>query len=183
MKDIITRAHFVELRAAGKSLDSIAVEMAVSKKTAAAWAKELAPQIAQRCKEILAEVQHELGLSTTDRVKKLTEQFLLVEALLADVDLSELKARDLLNYYLKFEKRLSEISKEADRIQPTPMEEENSGEADRVEPMRTEEEISKEPHDVQSVPADTILQREEMATEVSDTVILGDLLASGSSSN
>lgn len=124
MKDVISRNQFVELRALGYSFSRIAEELSISKKTAIAWSRELVSEIERRRREILEEIQNELALNSIQRVKKLGEQFLLFEGLLGEVDLSQLKARDVFNYYLKFEKRISEIAKEDNRRQSTSPEQE-----------------------------------------------------------
>ncbi len=114
MKDLETKARFVELRASGVSFGRIAKELQISKKTAIAWSEDFGPEIERRRAEIWDELQERYHVSGVQRAERLARQLESIESWIGECDASSMSPRDLWKLFLQYEKRIAVVSKECE---------------------------------------------------------------------
>jgi transcriptional regulator with XRE-family HTH domain len=110
--DIITkldkRAKFIELRASGQSLRTIAEQLHTSKSTLSMWEHELKAQIARNRAERLQDVYNQYGLVKEARIKALGTALQNIDKELGKRNLEDVATDKLLDYKLKYTAALSD---------------------------------------------------------------------------
>lgn len=108
MKTTEKKLAFIEARAAGKSYNTIAKELGISKSTCTSWSRELEKEIADLKAERLEELYEAYSMTKEARIKHLGATLQTIDRALADKDLSEIPAEKLLELSLKYRKELKE---------------------------------------------------------------------------
>lgn len=108
MKTTEKKLAFIEARAAGKSYNTIAKELGISKSTCTSWSRELEKEIADLKAERLEELYEAYSMTKEARIKHLGATLQTIDSALAEKDLSEIPAEKLLELSLKYRKELKE---------------------------------------------------------------------------
>ncbi|MCU0598701.1 MAG: hypothetical protein MUE70_05500 [Desulfobacterales bacterium] len=111
MKDTKTKEKFLELRAAGKSFDSIASELKTSKQTLIAWAKDLQTEISNLKAIELEKLQELYFMTKAERIKLFGEKLKSIKEELEKRNFADLSTERLLDYFVKYSEILkSEVT-------------------------------------------------------------------------
>jgi transposase len=97
---------FIELRAEGKSYDTIAEALHISKSTCTAWDRELKDKIEVMKQEELKALYTSYSMTKEARIRKLGDTLERVEEALAQKDLQEVAPEKLLDFKLKYTEAL-----------------------------------------------------------------------------
>lgn len=108
MKTTEKKLAFIEARANGKSYNTIAKELGISKSTCTSWSRELEKEIADLKAERLEELYEAYSMTKEARIKHLGATLQTIDSALAEKDLSEIPAEKLLELSLKYRKELKE---------------------------------------------------------------------------
>lgn len=107
------KAKFVELRSSGESFGKIEGELGISKRTAIAWSRQMEAEIAARKEELWDELMSRFRLTRRERVERLANLLDVIERLLPEFQIAEVKWKDLMKFYLQIEQRISKIAEDA----------------------------------------------------------------------
>ena len=111
MKDLKTKEKFVELRAEGRSFDSIADELKMSKTTLIKWSQELDREISNAKFFAYQRLTEQYKITNQERINCLMRKLQEINKALDKKDYNELSVKELLNIQEKLEnKLLNEIS-------------------------------------------------------------------------
>lgn len=108
MKPQKLKHKFIELRAEGKSYDTIAEALHISKSTCTAWERELKDKIEVMKQEELKALYTSYSMTKEARIRKLGDTLERVEEALAQKDLQEVAPEKLLDFKLKYTDALKE---------------------------------------------------------------------------
>lgn len=108
MKPQELKHKFIELRAEGKSYDTIAEALHISKSTCTAWERELKDKIEVMKQEELKALYTSYSMTKEARIRKLGDTLERVEEALAQKDLQEVAPEKLLDFKLKYTDALKE---------------------------------------------------------------------------
>lgn len=106
MKDTETRIAFIQARAEGKSYDTIAQELGVSKGTCTNWERELRTDIEALKQAQLDELYTAYNMKRDARIKALGDFLRDIDTALQGKDLDEIPADKLLDLRLKYSREL-----------------------------------------------------------------------------
>ena len=108
MKDAETRLAFIRARAEGKSYDTIATELGISKGTCTNWEKELRTDIDALKAAQLEELYTTYNMKRDARIRSLGDTLGEIDTALQGKDLAEVPADKLLELRLKYARELRE---------------------------------------------------------------------------
>lgn len=108
MKTADKKLAFIRLRAEGKSYETIAKELEISKPTCCNWNKELSDKITALKQEQLEELYEAFHMAKAARIEHLGEQLNAIDAAISKKDLTEIPADKLLELRLKYQKALKD---------------------------------------------------------------------------
>ena len=112
MKDLETKERFVELRAQGRSFDSIAKELNVSKTTLIAWSKDFDEEINNAKYFAYQRLAEKYKITNQERMNCLMRKLEEINKVLDKKGYNELSVKELLSIQEKIENKfLNEISK------------------------------------------------------------------------
>lgn len=114
MKDTKTKEQFIQLRAEGKSFQSISEEIGVSKPTLIEWSKDFAIQIANYKAIEMEALQERYFVQKRQRVVLFGEQIAKLKEELSKRDLKEVSTDKLFELLAKYATALSK-----EDVQPT----------------------------------------------------------------
>ena len=106
MKDPKIKERFVELRAEGRSFDSIAKELGVSKTTLLKWNAELLDQINNAKFFYYQSLAEQFKVIKQERINNLMRKYQKVNDALDQKDFNELPVKELLNIQENLENKL-----------------------------------------------------------------------------
>ena len=102
MKDIETKERFIELRAAGKSFETIALELSVSKPVLIGWSRELAHEVGNLRTIRMEALQEQYHVAQARRIEALGKRLQAILDELDRRDMSHLPTEKLLDMALKY---------------------------------------------------------------------------------
>lgn len=108
MKPQEAKNQYIQLRAEGKSYDTIAQTLNISKSTCSKWEQELGEQIAIYKAEQLNSLYDAFYMKKEARIRQLGGTLERIEDALATADLSQMQPKELLDYKLKYTTALKE---------------------------------------------------------------------------
>lgn len=108
MKPQETKQQFIEARADGKSYDTIAKELHISKSTCSSWETELKDSITTLQREKLNTLLESYGMTKEARIKNLGTTLEEINTALEKADLSKMPPEKLLDFKLKYIEALKE---------------------------------------------------------------------------
>jgi len=113
MKDLETRERFVELRAQGRSFESIAEELNVSKTTLITWSQKLDREIQNARYLAYQKLIEQYKMTKIERINSLMQQLQKINNAIDEIDIKELSYKDLI--ILK-EKLINQLNGEASNM-------------------------------------------------------------------
>lgn len=102
MKSMEQKERFIELRAQGKSFNSIAEEMKVAKNTLISWSREYEMEIGNMKAMELDALQEQYFISKKRRLEVLGERITALKTELEQRDLKEIPTKDLYALFLRY---------------------------------------------------------------------------------
>ena len=108
MKPQELKQKFIELRAEGKSYDTIAKSLHISKSTCTAWERELKDKIEVMKQEELKALYDSYHMTKEARIKRIGDTLERVDSALEKADLQEVAPEKLLDFKLKYTEALKE---------------------------------------------------------------------------
>ena len=109
MKDLKTREKFVELRAEGRSFDSIAQELNVSKSALLKWSQELEKEINNAKYYAYQRLIEQYKLTKVERANFIMQALQRVNEAIEQKDVKTLSIKELLMLSEKFDNQLKDI--------------------------------------------------------------------------
>jgi len=109
MKDLETRERFVELRAQGRSFDSIAKELNVSKSALLKWGQELEKEINNAKYYAYQRLIEQYKLTKVERANFIMQALQRVNDAIGQKDVQALSIKELLMLSEKLENQLKDI--------------------------------------------------------------------------
>ena len=106
MKDQETKEKFIQLRAEGRSFDSIAKELNTSKPTLIKWSRELEREINNAKYFVAQNIMQQFKITKQEHLKYLTKELEKIYEALGQKDYKELPVKDLILLKEKFEEDL-----------------------------------------------------------------------------
>lgn len=106
MKDSQSKQRFIQLRAEGRSYESIAQELKVCKNTALKWGHELADDINNLKFTICDNIIEQYKISIHEKLVKLFEEIKKVDAAIQQKNYNELSTKDLILLREKLENKM-----------------------------------------------------------------------------
>jgi intein-encoded DNA endonuclease-like protein len=108
MKDVETKAKFIELRAQGLAYDAISKQIKVSKPTLLSWAAEMEGEL-QKAKVLEFEaLLQQYKLSREERVRALCEELKRIGEEIAKRDFTDVRSDKLVEIYLTLQSKIVE---------------------------------------------------------------------------
>ena len=109
MKDLKTKERFVELRAEGRSFDSIAKELGVSKTTLLKWSRDLEDKINNEQYFAYQRLIEQYKMTKIARIKLKMQELQKVNDAVNQKDYNEIPVKDLFNIQEKLESQLKNL--------------------------------------------------------------------------
>ena len=113
MKDLVTKEKFIELRAEGRSFDSIAKELNVSKTTLITWSQKLKREINNARYLAYQRIIEQYQMTKIERINSLMQQLQKINNAIDEKDIKELSYKDLI---LLKEKLINQLNGEASNM-------------------------------------------------------------------
>lgn len=108
MKTQEQKNRFIILRAEGKSFNTIAKELNISKSTCSKWEAQLTEAIADKKAENLEQLYNSYYMTKEARIEKLGKTLKNITNTLEQIDLATVPAEKLLDFNLKYTQALKE---------------------------------------------------------------------------
>src|SRR5450756_2506124 len=108
MKEAKTRQNFLELRAQGKSLRAIEIEIGTNRGTLAKWESECKEELENLRAMELEAMREEYSLTTQARIERFGRQLQRVTEELENRDLSDIPTPRLVDLAIKLDTKLRE---------------------------------------------------------------------------
>lgn len=123
MKSVEIKQRFIELRAEGKSFQTISKELGIAVGTCSKWEHELAREIGILKSEALNNLYNSYHMTKEARIKNLGDTLSNIDTALEEADLKELAPDKLLDYKLRYadalKKEYTPQSKPIERVDAT----------------------------------------------------------------
>jgi len=102
MRSEADRLKFIELRASGKSYESISKDIGICKSTCSEWGQQLKKEIGALKTDMIEEVQHSYRLNKVARLEDLGTIRRKLKTEIDNIDFSSVPPEKLLDLYLKY---------------------------------------------------------------------------------
>lgn len=102
MKSVEIKQKFIELRAEGKSYQTISNELGIAVGTCSTWERELSREIATMKRDALNSLYNSYHMTKEARIRNLGDTLNNIDTALDEADLKELAPDKLLDYKLRY---------------------------------------------------------------------------------